>query len=203
MRDTIKEYIKQIRRITVPLLLLLYGKHHGLSVHQYINNHTQYIELIQCLFFQKILRINAAVPWPVHFTSRVGNPDNIHFDKKYVRNFMGAGCYWQGMSPIYFQGSFLVAQRVSFISNNHDIHSIASHSRCVDPIIIGDNCLFSIGCVILPGVKLGDNTIVGANAVVSKSFPDGNCVLAGVPAEIVKKLDSSKIIKGTYKEFWQ
>ncbi len=202
MREFLKKILKKVRYLTVRLLLLLYGRHHGLDAHPYINSRGQYKELKQCLFFQKILRVNSHVPWPVNFTSRVGNPENIHFDKRYVRNFMAADCYWQGMSPIYFKGSFLVAQHVAFISNNHDIHSIALHNLDVSPIIIGDNCLFSIGCVILPGVVLGDNTIVAANAVVSKSFPEGNCVLAGMPAKIIKKLDPQKIKKGSYVEFW-
>ena len=198
----IKRLVRSMRSVIVRLLLLLYGSNHGLNANSYAYNSGQFKELIQCLFFQKIIRINSHVPWPVHYTSRVGNPKNIYFDKRYVRNFMAAGCYWQLMSPIHFKGSFLVAQHVSFISNNHDSHSIGSHDIDVKPIIIGDNCLFSIGCVVLPGVELGENTVVAANSVVTKSFPEGNCVLAGVPARIVNKLVPSKIKKGTYKEFW-
>jgi acetyltransferase-like isoleucine patch superfamily enzyme len=43
--------------------------------------------------------------------------------------------------------------------------------------------------VILPGVELGPHTILAAGAVVTKSFKEGNQVLAGVPAQVVKKLD--------------
>lgn len=43
--------------------------------------------------------------------------------------------------------------------------------------------------VILPGVILGDRTIVGAGSVVNKSFPEGNVIIAGVPAKIVKHLN--------------
>ncbi len=95
-----------------------------------------------------------------------------------------------------------MAQNVAFINNNHDVHAIALHDFKIGPIIIGDNSLFSIGSVILPSVTLGDNTVVAANAVVTKSFPEGNCVLAGIPARIIKKLDPEKITKGTYKDFW-
>ena len=42
--------------------------------------------------------------------------------------------------------------------------------------------------MILPGVEIGDHTVVAANAVVNRSFKEGNCILAGVPAKIVKKL---------------
>jgi len=40
----------------------------------------------------------------------------------------------------------------------------------------------------MPNVNLGDYTIVGSGAVVTKSFPDGFCVIAGNPAKIIKKL---------------
>ena len=42
--------------------------------------------------------------------------------------------------------------------------------------------------IILPGVKLGDKTIVGAGSIVTKSFEEGNCVIVGNPAKIIKKL---------------
>ncbi len=202
MKKIVKQLVKTIIGMTVKPLLLLYGWNHGLYAEPYQKDLEQYKELIRSLFFQKIFRLNAHVPWPVHFTSRVGTPNNFHFDKHYVRCFQAPGCYWQGLSPIYFKGCFLVAQYVDFISNNHDIHSIGSHTLDVPPIIIGDNCLFSSGCVILPGVELGDNTIVAANAVVNKSFPEGNCVIGGVPAKILKKLDPDKIIRANYKDFW-
>ena len=42
--------------------------------------------------------------------------------------------------------------------------------------------------VILPGVTVGTRTIVGAGSVVTKSFPEGNCVVAGNPAKKIKDL---------------
>ncbi len=41
--------------------------------------------------------------------------------------------------------------------------------------------------VILPGVQLGDYTVVGAGTVVTKSFPKGRCVIAGNPAKVIKE----------------
>ena len=49
--------------------------------------------------------------------------------------------------------------------------------------------------MILPNVALGDNTIVGAGSVVTKSFPNGYCVIAGNPAVKVKDLDPKKCIR--------
>ena len=56
------------------------------------------------------------------------------------------------------------------------------------PITIGNNAWFGGGVTILPGVTLGNNVVVGAGSVVTKSFGD-NVVLAGNPAKIIKTLD--------------
>jgi acetyltransferase-like isoleucine patch superfamily enzyme len=48
-----------------------------------------------------------------------------------------------------------------------------------------------MNAVILPGVTLGDHTIVGAGSVVTKSFENGNCVIAGNPAKIIKNLEGA------------
>lgn len=53
------------------------------------------------------------------------------------------------------------------------------------PVIIKDNVWIGDGVVIMPNVILGNSCIVGANSVVTKSFPD-NCVIAGCPAKIIK-----------------
>jgi acetyltransferase-like isoleucine patch superfamily enzyme len=49
-----------------------------------------------------------------------------------------------------------------------------------------------MGAIVLPSVKLGDFTIVGAGAVVTKSFPEGYCVIAGNPARIIKQLNKTE-----------
>ena len=55
------------------------------------------------------------------------------------------------------------------------------------PVIIGDNVWIGMNAVILKGVTIGENSIVAAGAVVSKSVP-ANVVVAGNPAVIVKHL---------------
>jgi acetyltransferase-like isoleucine patch superfamily enzyme len=47
----------------------------------------------------------------------------------------------------------------------------------------------------MPGVTLGDFTIVGAGAVVTKSFPEGHCILGGVPAKKIKDLEKEQCIR--------
>ena len=47
---------------------------------------------------------------------------------------------------------------------------------------IGNNCNIGPGVKVDGDITIGDNTIIGANAVVNKSFPEGNMVIAGIPA---------------------
>lgn len=56
------------------------------------------------------------------------------------------------------------------------------------PVIIEDNVWLGEGVVVLPGVTIGENSIVGANAVVTKSIPK-NCVAGGNPARIIREIN--------------
>lgn len=54
---------------------------------------------------------------------------------------------------------------------------------------MANNCFIGMNVTVLPGVTLGDNTIVGASSVVTKSFLDGNVVIAGNPARVICTID--------------
>lgn len=56
-----------------------------------------------------------------------------------------------------------------------------------DKIIIGKNCWLCKGCIILPGVTIGDGAVVAANAVVTKDVPSYT-VVGGVPAKLIKTI---------------
>ncbi len=56
-------------------------------------------------------------------------------------------------------------------------------------LVIGDNCWIGMNSVVLPGVKLGEKTIVGAGSVITKSYEEGHCIIAGNPAKIIKYLN--------------
>jgi lipopolysaccharide O-acetyltransferase len=55
------------------------------------------------------------------------------------------------------------------------------------PVDIGPHCFFGIRAVIMPGVTLGEGCVVGANSVVTKSFP-AYAVIAGAPARLIRTL---------------
>lgn len=136
-------------------------------------------------FVQKILGINRHVPWPVHWTSVVKCPEKIQPGSGCPG--IGHGSYLDGRNGIVFGENVWMACHVKIISMNHDE---LCYNRYVKeaPVVIGDDCLLSVDSVILPGVTLGKHIIVAAGAVVTKSFPEGNVILAGVPARIIRVL---------------
>ena len=56
------------------------------------------------------------------------------------------------------------------------------------PIIVGDNVYIGNNAMLLPGIKIGSNVVIGAGAIVAKDIPD-NVVVAGVPAKMIKTVD--------------
>lgn len=55
------------------------------------------------------------------------------------------------------------------------------------PIHIGRNCWLGAGVVVLPGVTIGDNTVVGAGSIVTKDLPSG-VVAVGNPCRILREI---------------
>ena len=56
------------------------------------------------------------------------------------------------------------------------------------PVHIGKNCWLGAGVIVLPGVSIGDNTVIGAGSVVSKDIPAG-VVAYGVPAKVIRPIN--------------
>ncbi len=71
-----------------------------------------------------------------------------------------------------------------------DVHGGDSELVPSREIHIGENCFIGCNSIILKGTVLGDGCIVGAGAVVSGKFED-NCVIAGNPARVIKKLEKN------------
>ena len=59
---------------------------------------------------------------------------------------------------------------------------------CFGKIEIGDNVNIGMNVIILPGVKIGDNCVIGAGAVVTKSVPN-NTIVAGIPAKQIETIE--------------
>ncbi|CAH1597007.1 Putative lipopolysaccharide biosynthesis O-acetyl transferase WbbJ [Vibrio owensii] len=95
----------------------------------------------------------------------------------------------------------LIASKVYISDTNHGSYNGEWHSEPTErvvsralssgEVVIGDNVWIGEGVAILSDVTLGNNVIVAANSVVTKSFPD-DVIVAGVPAVIIKKYNHEK-----------
>ncbi len=138
---------------------------------------------------QRVFRINSEVPYSVHFTNKVTGWKYCEFEDEVV---LANLCVSTGAYIAVFEGSNLTVGAGTIWACNVCIQT-ADHApgdlfkHVVASVKIGRNCWLANGVVITAGVELGDNVIVGANAVVTKSFPS-NVIIAGVPAKIIGEL---------------
>lgn len=141
------------------------------------------------LWSQKVLGFNRHAPFPVAPGNRVGNAAHLHFHPDDLNNFQNMGCYFQcDEGEITIGRGTWIAPNVGIITQNHNPLRPCEHLPAQN-VIIGENCWIGMNAMILPGVVLGERTTVGAGAVVTHSFPEGNCVLAGSPASIIRELE--------------
>jgi serine O-acetyltransferase len=107
------------------------------------------------------------------------------------------------ISPNTFGPGLSIAHRGTIVVNggaqigaNCRIHTgvnIGTEAGKADAApVIGENCYIGPGAKIFGPIQIGSNSVIGANAVVNKSFPEGGQTIAGVPAKII----SSKSSKG-------
>lgn len=134
--------------------------------------------------------------FPIHPTCTIANIRKIYVGIN--STVARPGCYLQGAGTIRFGNYVQLAPNVGILSANHDLYDQRKYN--VAPIVIGDYSWIGMNSVVTAGVTLGPRTIVAAGAVVTKSFPDGYCVLAGVPAKVVKYLDKEKFVPWHYEQ---
>lgn len=151
-----------------------------------------YYEVASFLQFAKYYFFPSLLPriyWPTHPHSVVKG--NIMIGKC-ARVGHRPGCYIQGRGKLFIGDYVGIAPNCVIVSGNHGLLNHTDVEK--KETIIGDYCWLASSCNILAGVVLGPRTIVGAGSVVTKSFPEGYCVIAGNPAKIVKRLDKDAFI---------
>ncbi len=101
--------------------------------------------------------------------------------------FINHACSFLDMGGITIEDDVLIGPKVNLITENHPLDPIDRRALICKPIVIKRNAWIGAAATILPGVTIGENSIVAAGAVVSKDVPD-NVIAGGIPAKIIKSI---------------
>jgi acetyltransferase-like isoleucine patch superfamily enzyme len=102
--------------------------------------------------------------------------------------FINFDCVFLDLGGITIEDNVLIAPKVSLLSEGHPVSPSERGSLIPGPIHIKTGAWIGAGATILPGVTIGENSVVAAGAVVSKDVP-ANTVVGGVPAKILKSIN--------------
>ncbi len=123
-------------------------------------------------------------------TVNIFTPLHINYGKhtKIGKNvFINFDCVFLDLGGITIEDNVLIAPKVSLLSEGHPISSEDRHSLIPKAIHIKKNAWVGAGATILPGVTIGENSVIAAGAVVSKDVAP-NTVVGGVPAKFIKNI---------------
>ncbi len=109
------------------------------------------------------------------------------------KTVIGQDCTISAYQRVRIGEQCVIADRAMFIDFDHSVgeveHPVRAQGIYKRDVEVGSNVWISYGACILRGVRVGDNAIVGANAVVTQDVP-ANAVVGGVPARILRVRDA-------------
>ena len=143
------------------------------------------------------------LPWPFSeiaeakrekLKKKLCNLQNVHFDfgfkcafgNLYGKSVWFTNTYILDYAPIYFGEHITIGPDVKLITSWHE--PLNFNIVKAKPIHIEDNVWITMNVIILPGVTIGKNSIIGAGSVVTKSIPP-NSLVGGNPAKVIKKIN--------------
>ena len=101
--------------------------------------------------------------------------------------FINHACTFLDMGGITIEDDVLIGPKVNLITEGHPLPPAERQALFVKPIVIKRNAWIGAGATILPGITVGENSVVAAGAVVSKNVPN-NTVVGGIPAKVIKTI---------------
>lgn len=103
--------------------------------------------------------------------------------------FVNMGAVLLDVAPITIGDDCQIGPNVQFLTPTHPLDPEPRRQKweAAKPIMIGNNVWLGGGVIVLPGITIGDNTVVGAGAIVTRNLPE-NVVAVGNPARIVRSL---------------
>lgn len=116
---------------------------------------------------------------------------NIHVGENFYANM---GCTILDEAKVTFGDNVLLAPNVSIYTAGHEVniaHRVAGWEYAY-PVAVGNNVWIGGSVVILPGVSIGDNSIIGSGSVVTKDIP-ANVIAVGNPCKVLRALTEEEL----------
>lgn len=166
----------------------LYDKNYSEYLYKFLNNKIETNKIK--LAYAKLFNFSYKAHYCLY---KMMNCKNVLFRELYFNKLQSKYSIWispsckigHNFKMIHLDGITIGSGAI--IGNNCKIYQQVTIGKDKDKFpIIGDDVTIYSGAKIIGGVKIGNNVVVGANAVVTKDVPD-NCVVAGIPAKIIKK----------------
>lgn len=104
--------------------------------------------------------------------------------------FVNHACEFMDRGGITIEDNVLIGPRVNLVTISHPLDPATRRSTYCAPIVIKQGAWIGAAVSVMPGVTIGENAVVAANAVVTKDVPD-NTIVGGVPARVIKNLPTA------------
>lgn len=103
--------------------------------------------------------------------------------------FLNVNCKLMDSGKITIGNNVYIAPNVCIITEEHamDVEQRRAGLEYTHPVTISDNVWICAGAIVLPGVTIGSNSVIGAGSIVTKDIPP-NCLAVGNPCRVIRTL---------------
>jgi len=136
-------------------------------------------------------RLSEIIGQPIDKSTMIFVPFFTNFGRhiKIGKNvFINHACTMLDLGGITVEDNVQIGPKVNLISETHPLDPSTRKSLILKPVVLKRNAWIGAGATILPGVTIGENSVVAAGALVNKDVPD-NTVVAGIPAKVVRTIN--------------
>ncbi len=135
---------------------------------------------LKCFAYQKLLRTHFHGDVLVGQSVRILEPQNLEIGES---SYLGCGVRVEARAPVHIGARTTVGPQALITTGDHSLTDLAPTNATV---WIGDGVFIGARAMILGGVTIGDNSIVGAGSIVTRDVAP-NSVVAGVPARMIRQ----------------
>ena len=107
----------------------------------------------------------------------VQHPKNLALGKN---TDIGAFCYINALNGVIIESDVQIGSHCA-------IYSVSTIDDKGERVVLKKNCRIGSHSTVMPGVTVGENSVVGAHSFVNRDIPD-NVVAVGCPAKVIRKL---------------